>query len=294
MWFFGSKGASGFSSRSTAEEVTHGVDGTGLTAIVTGASSGIGVETARVLSLRGVHVVMAVRNTDSGAKVKEDIVKQVPGAKLDVMELDLSSMQSVRKFASEYKSTGLPLNLLIGFDLLMVNVLNCLNLVSNNAGIMACPFMLSKDNIELQFATNHLGHFLLTKLLLDTMKSTSRESKREGRIVNLSSEAHRFSYPEGVRFDKINDKSSYSSMRAYGQSKLCNVLHANELTKQLKGAATTCYVALNPQVAGVSGEYFQDSNIAKPLPLVKDTELAKKVWDFSTKLTDSQSGESSS
>ncbi|AEE84753.1 NAD(P)-binding Rossmann-fold superfamily protein [Arabidopsis thaliana] len=320
MWFFGSKGASGFSSRSTAEEVTHGVDGTGLTAIVTGASSGIGVETARVLSLRGVHVVMAVRNTDSGAKVKEDIVKQVPGAKLDVMELDLSSMQSVRKFASEYKSTGLPLNLLI-----------------NNAGIMACPFMLSKDNIELQFATNHLGHFLLTKLLLDTMKSTSRESKREGRIVNLSSEAHRFSYPEGVRFDKINDKSS--SMRAYGQSKLCNVLHANELTKQLKedgvnitanslhpgaimtnlgryfnpylavavgavakyilksvpqGAATTCYVALNPQVAGVSGEYFQDSNIAKPLPLVKDTELAKKVWDFSTKLTDSQSGESSS
>ncbi|AEE84755.1 NAD(P)-binding Rossmann-fold superfamily protein [Arabidopsis thaliana] len=310
MWFFGSKGASGFSSRSTAEEVTHGVDGTGLTAIVTGASSGIGVETARVLSLRGVHVVMAVRNTDSGAKVKEDIVKQVPGAKLDVMELDLSSMQSVRKFASEYKSTGLPLNLLI-----------------NNAGIMACPFMLSKDNIELQFATNHL----------DTMKSTSRESKREGRIVNLSSEAHRFSYPEGVRFDKINDKSS--SMRAYGQSKLCNVLHANELTKQLKedgvnitanslhpgaimtnlgryfnpylavavgavakyilksvpqGAATTCYVALNPQVAGVSGEYFQDSNIAKPLPLVKDTELAKKVWDFSTKLTDSQSGESSS
>nr|BAE99458.1 hypothetical protein [Arabidopsis thaliana] len=322
MWFFGSKGASGFSSRSTAEEVTHGVDGTGLTAIVTGASSGIGVETARVLSLRGVHVVMAVRNTDSGAKVKEDIVKQVPGAKLDVMELDLSSMQSVRKFASEYKSTGLPLNLLI-----------------NNAGIMACPFMLSKDNIELQFATNHLGHFLLTKLLLDTMKSTSRESKREGRIVNLSSEAHRFSYPEGVRFDKINDKSSYSSMRAYGQSKLCNVLHANELTKQLEedgvnitanslhpgaimtnlgryfnpylavavgavakyilksvpqGAATTCYVALNPQVAGVSGEYFQDSNIAKPLPLVKDTELAKKVWDFSTKLTDSQSGESSS
>jgi len=81
--------------------------------IFSGASSGIGVETARVLSLRGVHVVMAVRNTDSGAKVKEDIVKQIPGAKLDVMELDLSSMQSVRKFASEYKFTGLPLNLLM-------------------------------------------------------------------------------------------------------------------------------------------------------------------------------------
>ncbi|XP_009136980.1 short-chain dehydrogenase TIC 32, chloroplastic [Brassica rapa] len=321
MWFFGKKGASGFSARSTAEEVTHGVDGTGLTAIVTGASSGIGVETARVLALRGVHVVMAVRNTGSGAKVKEDIVNRVPGAKLDVMELDLSSMDSVKKFASDYKSSGRPLNLLI-----------------NNAGIMACPFMLSKDNIELQFATNHLGHFLLTKLLLDTMKNTSRESKREGRIVNLSSEAHRYSYPEGVRFDKINDKSSYSSIRAYGQSKLCNILHANELTKQLKedgvnitanslhpgaimtnlgryfnsylagavgavakyvlktvpqGAATTCYVALSPQVTGVTGEYFLDSNIAKPISLAKDSELAKKVWDFSTKLTESQSGESS-
>ncbi|CAA7037440.1 unnamed protein product [Microthlaspi erraticum] len=322
MWFFGSKGASGFSSRSTAEEVTHGVDGTGLTAIVTGASSGIGIETARVLALRGVHVVMAVRNTVSGAKVKEDIVNQVPGAKVDVMELDLSSMDSVRKFASDYKSTGLPLNLLI-----------------NNAGIMACPFKLSKDNIEMQFATNHLGHFLLTKLLLDTMKNTSRESKREGRIVNVSSSGQRYTYPEGVRFDKINDESSYINYRAYGQSKLCNILHANELAKQLKedgvnitansvhpgaimtnlwrhlnsylavavvsvakymfktvpqGAATTCYVALHPQVAGVTGEYFLDNNIGKPLPIAKDSELAKKLWDFTNKLTDSQSGETSS
>ncbi|KAJ4880816.1 NAD(P)-binding Rossmann-fold superfamily protein [Raphanus sativus] len=322
MWFWGRKGASGFSSRSTAEEVTHGVEGAGLTAIVTGASSGIGIETARVLALRGVHVVMAVRNTASGAKVKQDILNQVPGAKLHVMELDLSSMESVRRFAADYKSTRLPLNILI-----------------NNAGVMACPFMLSKDNIELQFATNHLGHFLLTKLLLDTMKNTSRESKREGRIVNLSSEAHRFSYPEGVRFDKINDVSSYGSIPAYGQSKLCNVLHANELARQLKedgvnitvnslhpgaimtslwryfnsylagavsavaryfiktvpqGAATTCYLALNPQVAGVTGEYFTDCNVAKPSSLAEDSELAKKVWDFSTKLIDSDSGGSHS
>ncbi|KAI5429017.1 Short-chain dehydrogenase TIC 32, partial [Lathyrus oleraceus] len=104
----------------------------------------------------------------------------------------------------------------------------------NNAGIMACPFKLSKDNIELQFATNHIGHFLLTNLLLDTMKKTTRESKKEGRIVNVASEAHRFAYPEGIRFDKINDQSSYNNWRAYGQSKLANVLHANQLTKHLK------------------------------------------------------------
>ncbi|KAG5563260.1 hypothetical protein RHGRI_005870 [Rhododendron griersonianum] len=113
MWICASKGPSGFSASSTAEEVTQGIDGTGLTAIVTGASSGIGRETARVLALRGVHVVMAVRNTDAGGEVRKAILEENPTAKLDVMELDLGSMASVRKFASEYKSSGLPLNLLM-------------------------------------------------------------------------------------------------------------------------------------------------------------------------------------
>ncbi|KAK7852228.1 Short-chain dehydrogenase TIC 32, chloroplastic, partial [Quercus suber] len=113
MWIFSWKGPSGFSASSTAEEVTQGIDGTGLTAIVTGASSGLGVETTRVLTLRGVHVIMAVRNTDAGKNVKEQILKEIPNAKIDVMELDLSSMGSVRKFASDYNASGLPLNLLI-------------------------------------------------------------------------------------------------------------------------------------------------------------------------------------
>ncbi|CAK9165737.1 unnamed protein product, partial [Ilex paraguariensis] len=139
MWFFAKNGPSGFSSSSTAEEVTEGIDGTGLTAIVTGASSGIGAETTRVLALRGVHVVMAVRNMDAGTKVKEAILEKNRTSKVEVMELDLSSMASVRKFATEYNSSCLPLNILI-----------------NNAGVMAPPFMLSQDNIELQFATNHL------------------------------------------------------------------------------------------------------------------------------------------
>lgn len=312
MWIFSWKGPSGFSASSTAEEVTQGIDGTGLTAIVTGASSGLGVETTRVLTLRGVHVIMAVRNTDAGKNVKEQILKEIPNAKIDVMELDLSSMGSVRKFASDYNASGLPLNLLI-----------------NNAGVMATPFKLSQDNIELQFATNHLGHFLLTNLLLETMKKTARESNKEGRIVNLSSDGHRFAYREGIRFDKINDESGYNSIYAYGQSKLSNILNANELARRLKeegveitanslhpgaivtnllrhhsflnvlantlgkyvlknvpqGAATQCYVALHPQVKGISGEYFMDSNKAKVSSHAQDAELAKKLWDFSLSMT---------
>ncbi|CAI9274426.1 unnamed protein product [Lactuca saligna] len=216
MWIFGRKGESGFGASSTAEDVTKGIDGTGLTAIVTGASSGIGTETARVLAMHGVHVVMGVRNTEAGRTVKETILMETPDARVDVIELDLSSLASVRKFAAEYCSLGLPLNILI-----------------NNAGVMAPPFTLSKDKIELQFATNHLGHFLLTNLLLDTMKKTSREHEKEGRIVNVSSEGHRFAY-KGIYFDKINDESSYSPIYAYGQSKLANILHANELSRQFK------------------------------------------------------------
>ncbi|PKI50738.1 hypothetical protein CRG98_028880 [Punica granatum] len=190
MWLFSRKGASGFSASSTAEEVTQGIDGTGLTAIVTGASSGIGRETTHVLAMRGVHVIMGVRNMTAGRDAREAIVKKIPTAKVDAMELDLSSLASVRKFASDFNTSGLPLNLLI-----------------NNAGVMLTPYTLSKDNIELQFATNHLGHFLLANLLLDRMKKTARESSKEGRIVNVSSEAHRLTYREGIKFDKLNDEA---------------------------------------------------------------------------------------
>ncbi|KAL2334733.1 hypothetical protein Fmac_015946 [Flemingia macrophylla] len=312
---------SGFSSTSTAEEVTQGIDGTALTAIVTGTTHGIGTETARVLALRGVHVIMAVRNTIAAKTVKEAILKEISTANVDVMELDLSSMTSVRKFASEFNSSGFPLNILI-----------------NNAGILATPFTLSKDNIELQFATNYLGHFLLTNLLLDIMKKSARVSKKEGRIINVSSNGHRYTYSEGILFDKINDESSYESWFAYGQSKLANILHANQLARYLKedgvnitanslhpgaiitniykpeisgsvptelmnkfgklvmkniqqGAATTCYVALHPQVKGISGEFFSDSNMDKASSLATDPVFAEKLWDFSMKLIDSNTQE---
>ncbi|CAL5405101.1 unnamed protein product [Camellia sinensis] len=283
MWLLSRKGPSGYSASSTAEEVTRGIDGTGLTAIVTGASSGIGTETARVLAMRGVHVVMGVRNMSSGKEVKEAILKEIPTAKVDAIELDLSSLASVRKFVSEYNSLGLPLNLLI---------------------IMATPFMLSKDKIELQFATNHIGHFLLTNLLLETMKETVRTTSKEGRIVNVSSRRHQFSYPEGIRFDKINDQSGYNQLSAYGQSKLANVLHANELARHLKddrleitanslhpGAIATNlfrhhilfsgligvlgkYVIKNvQQVKGMTRKYFADCNLAEANSQANNTEM---------------------
>ncbi|CAD6204402.1 unnamed protein product [Miscanthus lutarioriparius] len=111
--FFSREGRSGFSRASTAEEVTAGVDGHGLVAIITGASSGIGLETARVMALRGVHIIMAVLNVSAGLAAKEAIVAKVPGARVNVLELDLSSMASVRRFAAEFESLNLPLNILI-------------------------------------------------------------------------------------------------------------------------------------------------------------------------------------
>ncbi|KAL1828371.1 short-chain dehydrogenase TIC 32, chloroplastic [Daucus carota subsp. sativus] len=315
MWIFGIKGKTGFSSNNTAEEVTEGIDGTGLTAIVTGSTNGIGLETARVLALRGVHVIMAVRNVKAGERVKDKLLKNMPDAKIDVMELDLNSQVSIRKFAQEYISLFLPLNILV-----------------NNAGINGPPFSISEDGIEQQFAVNHLGRFLLTNLLLDTMKKSASERGIEGRIVNVSSTLHAYGYKEGIRFDKINDEKSYNPTDAYGQSKLCTMLHILELSRRLKeegvnitanslhpgmvatnirkdqstvskfigvigrivfknvqqGASTTCFVALSPQVKGVSGEYFMGNNQKSPKAsssMAKDTDLAKKLWDFSLTLT---------
>jgi len=198
----------------------------------------------------------------------------------------------------------------------------------NNAGVMFCPFQLSKDGVEMQFATNHLGHFLLTNLLLDNMKATAKSTGIEGRIVNLSSVAHAHTYPKGIDFDIINDEKRYNDKMAYGQSKLANLLHANELSRRLKeeganitvncvhpglimtnlmrhsfvllkiiqvatfilwknvhqGAATTCYVGLNPQLRGVTGKYFADCNEEKTTKLGQSDELAKQLWDFSEEL----------
>nr|AFK45597.1 unknown [Medicago truncatula] len=214
----GMAGPSGFGSASTAEQVTQGIDASNLTAIITGGASGIGLETTRVLALRKVHVIIAARNIESAEEAKQQITQENKSARVDIMKLDLCSTKSVRSFVDNFIALDLPLNILI-----------------NNAGIMFCPFKISEEGIEMQFATNHLGHFLLTNLLLDKMKQTAKTTGIEGRIINLSSIAHRYTYfRKGIKFEKINDKKGHSSKKAYGQSKLANILHANELSRRLQ------------------------------------------------------------
>lgn len=307
----GIPGPSGFGSASTAEQVTQGIDASSLTAIITGGASGIGLEVARVLALRGAHVIIAARNMDAAREAKELILKGNNIARVDILNLDLGSLKSVKAFADDFKALHLPLNILI-----------------NNAGVMFCPFQLSKDGYEMQFATNHLGHFYLTNLLLDKMKETAKVTGVQGRIVNLSSVAHLYTYKEGIRFDMVNDETGYHEKMAYGQSKLANLLHANELSRRLReegtditvnsvhpgiiwtnlmrhsvlfskimklftwmlwknvhqGAATTCYVALHPDLKGVTGKYFLDCNEYEPSELARDEALGRKLWDFSEKL----------
>ncbi|KAJ7569409.1 hypothetical protein O6H91_01G076700 [Diphasiastrum complanatum] len=308
-YLLGSPGASGFGSKSTAEEVTAGLDLSSHTAIVTGATSGIGLETARVLAKRGARVIIPARNLKAATRVRAEIVKDVPGAKVETAELDLSSLKSVRKFAAEFTSQKQPLNILI-----------------NNAGVLRTSFKLSEDGMELQFATNHLGHFLLTNLLLETMISTAQDSGIEGRIVMVSSEAHWFA-KDGINFNKLLEKNRSVELRpvTYGVSKLANILHSKELARRLKergakltvnalhpgviltnisqdcplaikaylhllsvfmktipqGAATTCYIAAHRDLANVSGKYFLDCNEASCSPVADNIELARKLWIFS-------------
>ncbi|KAK7849648.1 short-chain dehydrogenase tic 32 [Quercus suber] len=254
----GRPGLSGFGSASTAEQVTEGIDASNLTAIVTGGVSGIGLETVRVLALRKAHVIIAARNMEAANAAKQLILKDNETARVDVLKLDLSSMKSVRAFVDDFNALNVPLNILI-----------------NNAGVMFCPFQLSKDGIEMQFATNHIGHFLLTNLLLEKMKNTARSTGIEGRVVNLSSIAHNYTYEHGIRFDQINDERVLRVFTFY-------------LWKNVpQGASTTCYVALHPNLKGVTGKYYLDCNEMEPSAFARDTVLAKKLWDFSNKLVSS-------
>jgi NAD(P)-dependent dehydrogenase (short-subunit alcohol dehydrogenase family) len=194
-------------------------DQTGRTAVITGANTGLGYETAAALAAKGANVVLAVRNLDKGKDAARLVAQRHPGASVAVQELDLTSLDSIRAAADELRSNHESIDLLI-----------------NNAGVMFTPKSTTKDGFELQFGTNHLGHFALTNLLLDLVLAAPGS-----RIVTVSSQGHRF--VRGIRFDDLQWDRSYRRVGAYGQSKLANLLFSYELQRRLTGTSTIAVAA---------------------------------------------------
>ncbi|HVN27463.1 MAG TPA: oxidoreductase, partial [Candidatus Binataceae bacterium] len=214
----------------TAEDMP---DLSGLTIVVTGGNSGIGYEAALQFARKNAQVILACRSVDKASAAAKQIIASYPGAKAEVMALDLSSLSSIRSFAGLFHSSHRTLDVLV-----------------NNAGVMALPYRRTEDGFEMQFGTNHLGHFALTGLLLDALLT------REGaRVVNVASGAHRMGR---IRFDDLQWEHRYYKWLAYGQSKLANLLFNLELQRRADAAgvkllAVAChpgYAATNLQGAG--------------------------------------------
>ena len=295
---FKGKGRSGFGYGSTAEDVTEGLDLNGRTILLTGCNSGIGKETLRVLTKRGAHVVAAARTVEKAQAACDEV-----GGETTAVACELSDPASVQACAERVIALGQPLDAII-----------C------NAGIMALPTLNQKLGYELQFLTNHIGHFILVTSLLDTLAEN-------GRVVMVSSDAHNGAPKEGIQFDNLNGEREYSAWANYGQSKLANLLFANHLAKRLQGtgktanslhpgvihtnlarsmnpmaraalaigaplvlksvgegAATTCYLAVHPGIEGVAGKYFSDCNVGKSSSRGRDEEMASKLWEVSEKI----------
>jgi WW domain-containing oxidoreductase len=292
------KGPNGFGPGSTAEEVTAGLSLRGKNILVTGCNSGLGFETMRVLTMRGAHVIGTAR-TETKA---HEAAARVRGETTPV-QCELADPHSVRACVDTVKALGIRLDAII-----------C------NAGIMALPKLQTAFGYELQFFTNHIGHFILTTGLLDCLAD-------DGRVVVLSSTVHRSAPPEGIQFDNLSGAKGYRPWTAYGQSKLANVLFAKELARRFagtkrtanavhpgvirtnlgrhmgplafagmalvnplflksiaEGAATQCYVAVHPDAARASGQYFADCNVAKPRRDADDPVLAARLWETSERI----------
>jgi NAD(P)-dependent dehydrogenase (short-subunit alcohol dehydrogenase family) len=290
-WFQG-RGDNGFGYNSTAEQVTSGLDLKGRRILVTGAASGLGLETVRVLALRGASVVAAARTAE---QARQACAAFSVGA-IEPVACDLSEPASVRACVETVRQ-GAPLDAIIA-----------------NAGIMALPKLELKHGYEAQFFTNHVGHFLLVTGLVDHLADN-------GRVVMVSSRAHMRAPPEGIPFDNLSGQRSYDPWTAYGVSKVANLLFARQLAKRLagtartanalhpgvirtnlsrhmggllnvafvslgplmfktipQGAATQCFLATHPSVAAISGEYFADCNVATSSAAGRDMALAERLW----------------
>ena len=295
---FASKGPSGFGYGSTAEQVTAGLSLQGRTILVTGCNSGLGLETMRVLALRGARVAGTARTREKA----ETACKSVKGDTLP-FACELSDPASVNACIAAVKTAGLKLDAII-----------C------NAGIMALPKLEKAYGYEQQFFTNHVGHFILVTGLLDQLTGS-------GRVVIVSSDLHARAPKGGIEFDNLDGSKGYDGWKNYAQSKFANVLFAKELARRFKGtkrtanavhpgviatnlgrhmnpivwslysalaplflktvpqgAATEVYVATSPALDGVSGEYFADCNVAKARRDTSDATLAQRLWEVSGKI----------
>jgi NAD(P)-dependent dehydrogenase (short-subunit alcohol dehydrogenase family) len=274
--------------------------------LITGSNSGIGYEAARVLAGKGAEIIIAVRSPEKGEAAKQKILSEYASAKIDLMLLDLADLASVRSFAEQFQKRHKKLDILV-----------------NNAGVMIPPYGKTKDGFELQFGVNHLGHFALTGLLLETLQKAPGS-----RIVNIASMAH---YRGNINFDDLNwEKRPYNAAKAYGDSKLANLYFTFEMARRLKnnsplvlaahpgwtatelmrhstlmdmgknylamplwqGTLPTLRACVDPDAQ--SGDYFGPHAFGgwrgypvkcSSSKLSKDPVIAKKLWEISEKLT---------
>lgn len=296
--------------KATAEQVSEGIDLAGRNALVTGANTGLGMETTRVLALRGAHVTMACRDLDKAERARRSIVDtgggRIDASQLELLELDLNSLARTRQSAQEFTRRGQPLHLLI-----------------NNAGIMIPMERRTVDGFEAHFGINHLAHFLFTNLLVDSLRAAD-----QSRVVVLASSAMGMATLTPALQDLNWEQRKFSGFRSYGDSKLMNLMFAREFNRRHgksgivanalhpgiiatelardqslpfmlmgmfalpfmksvpKGAATTVYVATSPDYQTRGGLYFSDCRETKPLhKLALDDTACHALWERSCELT---------
>jgi len=274
----------------------------GKICLITGGTNGIGKSTAQELARLGATVVIVGRNAQKTARVVEEIRAASGNKNVDSLLADLSSQQDVRRLADEFKSSYPHLHVLL-----------------NNAGGTFTTRQLSVDGIEMTFALNHLAYFLLTNLLLNTLKASA-----PARIINVSSDAHSGGK---IDFENLQGERSYSSFGPYGNSKLANILFTTEQARRLegtgvtvnalhpgltstgfgknnpgflmkimgvvipliarspeKGAETSIYLASSPEVQSITGKYFVDCKVTQPAPQAADRAVARRLWDVSAEM----------
>lgn len=227
--------------------MVQGVDLAGKTCVITGASAGLGRESARALAVTGAHVILAARNQTDVAATEAWVHDQVPGAHLSTIHLDLASLASVASAATQLQ-----------------DLTPAIHVLMNNAGVMFTPFGRTAEGFETQFGTNHLGHFELTRALLPTLVAADG-----ARVVNLSSEGHRMG---DIDLDDPNwERRDYDKFVAYGASKTANVLHAVELDRRLRDNGVRAY-AVHPGIVATSLARHMDKEDFTLLGKVKSAE----------------------